>query len=151
MHTLENLRDNYDDDIQEKKTSLEREKNTHSDMKNKLDERRRDYGEAIAERSRQETEAKVDLVHIADILPPHFHLQNQEQRINDREEAVRALADQFELKGFNVSPLGSDKIIQFTSKLDDLLCDRKAKYEAKQVFDFSGYPLSALMILFLAH
>jgi DNA repair protein RAD50 len=51
----------------------------------------------------------------------------------DREALIREIAAQNAMRGFDVSPLERDKILDFTTKLSSLLVQRTAEVDRIQV------------------
>lgn len=56
-------------------------------------------------------------------------VQAHEQKIRDRENLVRSLADKHGVKGYDHSPLEDDRVSEFESKLKDIHHRKTAEYE----------------------
>ncbi|KAI0269907.1 hypothetical protein BC834DRAFT_819813 [Gloeopeniophorella convolvens] len=56
----------------------------------------------------------------------------QEERIRDREALIREIAAQFNIRGFDTSPLERDRIADFTTKLASLLSQQTAETDHVQ-------------------
>jgi DNA repair protein RAD50 len=59
--------------------------------------------------------------------------QAQEERILDREALIREIATQYGIRGFDVSPLEHNRVIDFTTKLGSLLAQQTAEVESIHV------------------
>jgi hypothetical protein len=56
------------------------------------------------------------------------------------------MADGYSLKGFNVSPLEGDKVLQFMNKVEDISRKRKREYEDIQAWIFEFVYLVSILI-----
>jgi hypothetical protein len=65
--------------------------------------------------------------------------QAQEERILDREALIREIATQYSIRGFDVSPLEQNRVIDFTTKLGSLLAQQTTEVEHIQVQPWCNY------------
>ena len=65
--------------------------------------------------------------------------QAQEERILDREALIREIATQYSIRGFDVSPLEHNRVIDFTTKLGSLLGQQTTEVERIQVHSWCNY------------
>jgi hypothetical protein len=65
--------------------------------------------------------------------------QAQEERIQEREALIRETAKQYNIRGFDISPLEHNSVIDFTMRLGSLLAQQMAEVEGIQVYSWCKY------------
>ncbi|KAI5890396.1 uncharacterized protein SCHCODRAFT_01155975 [Schizophyllum commune H4-8] len=138
VQNLENRKKQLKQDIEEAKAEMKEEEGSDEELRERL----RNHEKHIEkEKGRRLTEinAKEDLEEeLKAMREEQMHdtarlgklraeKEAQEQRIRDREQIIRELAAKHGISGFNITPLGADKVVEFISRLDDAY--RKSKEE----------------------
>ncbi len=58
-----------------------------------------------------------------------YLFQAQEERILDRETLIHVIAAKYSIRGFDVSPLQSDRVTDFTAKLASSVAQQSTEVE----------------------
>lgn len=130
VQNLEDQKKRLKQDIDDAKAEIKEEEGSDDELKERL----RNHEKRIEkEKGRRLTEinAKEDLEEeLKGMRDEQMHdtarlgklraeKEAQEQRIRDREQLIRDLAAKHGISGFNMTPLGADKVVEFISRLED--------------------------------
>ncbi|KAH9049850.1 hypothetical protein EDB84DRAFT_1555814 [Lactarius hengduanensis] len=106
---------NFNSHIAEQRNVRRREEANEQDKDDELTTARKKHVELNEEHGQLIAEAKA-----------------QEERVLDREALIREIATQNGIRGFDVSPLERDKVLDFTTKLSSLLVQQTAEVDRIQ-------------------
>ncbi|KAH9065351.1 hypothetical protein EDB87DRAFT_1749578 [Lactarius vividus] len=106
---------NFNSHIAEQRNVRRREEANEQDKDDELTTARKKHVELNEEHGQLIAEAKA-----------------QEERVLDREALIREIATQNSIRGFDVSPLERDKVLDFTTKLGSLLVQQTAEVDRIQ-------------------
>ncbi|RDB18009.1 DNA repair protein rad50 [Hypsizygus marmoreus] len=130
-------------DLDEAKLNLQEVVGTDEELQLKL-KHFGDHINAQKQKKRLEDTKKQDLEdELANVRKQHTELvkqhgglvaeaEAQNQRISDREQLIRDICDRHGIKGFNISPLEREKVVEFLSRLGETQRKQRAELGALQ-------------------
>ena len=131
---------NFNADIAEKRNARRRHEASEQDKEDELAAARKKHVELNEEHGQLTAEAKVkEAFFFFSTVLLNGLLKAQEERILDREALIREIAAQYNIRGFDVSPLEHNRVIDFTTKLGSLLAQQTTEVESIQVHPLCNY------------